>query len=80
MKKKTAYDQQRGHLLCLPSKGINDGYHIIEYLIFTWGEMEHTEEESSTTKRIQQHKVIQPLFSRTANQKICLSALLEMMM
>lgn len=77
--KNTAYNQQRGHLLRLPSEGVNDGHHIIEHLILTRGEMEYTEEENSTPKPIQQHKVIQPSFSRTANQKIRLSALLEMM-
>lgn len=37
-----AYNQQSGHLLCRPGEGVNNGHNIIEQLVFTWGELEHT--------------------------------------
>lgn len=39
--KNTAYNQQGRHLLCLPGEGVNNGHNIIEYLVFTRGELEH---------------------------------------
>lgn len=45
--KNAAYNQQRGHLLRLSSEGVDDGHDVVEHLVFTRREMEHTEEENS---------------------------------
>lgn len=68
-KKNTAYNQQRGHLLCLPGEGVNDGNNIIEHLVLTWGETEHAEEENSTPKRIQQQKGCTTLIQQNCKSK-----------
>lgn len=51
LEKNAAYDQQMGHLLRLPRQGVNDGHDVVEDLVLTRGEEEHTEEETSTAKR-----------------------------
>lgn len=64
-KKNIAYNQKLGNLLGLSSEGVNNGHNIINNLIFTWREVEHTEEEKITPKCMKHHKAI---FGKSADE------------
>lgn len=80
VEKNMAYNQERWHLLRLPSEGINYGHHIIEHLVFTWGEMEHAEEQNSTPSIVvSATQGYTALIQQNCKSKDSLSALLQMM-
>lgn len=49
-----AYIQQRGHLLCLPRQGVDNGHHVVEDLVLAGREVQHAAEERRTSNGLAQ--------------------------